>query len=594
MVKNNKEKTDMKYNLSVYWSFAKKHKGLFGFILILVLITEAIKLTDKFLFKVIIDNGTSFSQGILSSEALLKIFSVVAIIYFSYILFKAVLDWFRIHCTNRLDSSLMFDLKTKFFNHLVSLSHSFHTSNKTGSIISRLIRGASSMERMTDVILYSFAPIVFQLIIVSASLIYFSWQPAVVIAVMTLVFISYSIYLQKIQQVANLECNRAEDREKGNISDIFTNIESVKYFGKENTIQNRFRKLAEITKKALIKEWNYFRWLDAGQGLILSLGTFFVIYFPIMQFIRGELTLGTLVFIYTTYGNLIYPLFNFVYGIKNYYRSMADFQPLFEYGKVPQEVKDKVGAKIFKVKKGEIEFNNINFGYNKRKVFEKFYLRTKPNEKIALVGHSGCGKTTLVKLLYRLYDVDEGGILIDGEDIRNFKQESLRSEMSIVPQEAILFDDTIYNNIKFANPSASREEVMQAIQFAQLDKIIINFPKKENTIVGERGVKLSGGEKQRVSIARAILANKKILVLDEATSALDSETEFEIQKDLKKLLEGRTSVIIAHRLSTIMHADRIIVMKNGKIVQQGKHEELIKVAGEYSKLWKLQKGGYIK
>ena len=191
------------------------------------------------------------------------------------------------------------------------------------------------------------------------------------------------------------------------------------------------------------------------------------------------------------------------------------------------------------------------------------------------------------------YDISSGQILIDGEDIRDFKQESLRSEMSIVPQECILFDDTIYNNIAFSNPSASKAQVLDAIKFAHLDKVIENFPEKEQTVVGERGVKLSGGEKQRVSIARAILADKKILVLDEATSALDSETEYEIQKDLARLMQGRTSIIIAHRLSTIMGADKIIVLKHGKIVQEGKHSELSEQPGEYKKLWKLQKEGYM-
>ena len=191
------------------------------------------------------------------------------------------------------------------------------------------------------------------------------------------------------------------------------------------------------------------------------------------------------------------------------------------------------------------------------------------------MGPSGCGKTSLIKLLYRFYDIDSGEILIDGQNIKDVKQESLREEMAIVPQECVLFDDTIYNNVKFSRPSASKEEVLKAMKFAQLDKIIERFPNKEDTIVGERGVKLSGGEKQRVSIARALLADKKILVLDEATSALDSETEQEIQEALKKLMEGRTTIIIAHRLSTIMMADEIIVMDAGKIVQRGKHEDLI-------------------
>jgi ABC-type multidrug transport system fused ATPase/permease subunit len=273
---------------------------------------------------------------------------------------------------------------------------------------------------------------------------------------------------------------------------------------------------------------------------------------------------------------------------------MVDFDALFEYGKIEQEVKDKPNAKVANITEGNIKFKDVNFNYGKRKIFKKLNIEIGKGKKIALVGHSGCGKSTLVKLLYRFYDVDGGSILVDDKDIRDFNQESLRGEMSIVPQEAILFDDTLYNNVAFSKPEASRREIMKAIKFAQLDKIIKEFPKKERTIVGERGVKLSGGEKQRVSIARAILSNKKILVLDEATSALDSETEAEIQKDLARLMQNRTSIIIAHRLSTIMHADVIVVMKKGKIIQMGDHRKLITEGGEYQRLWNLQKGGYIK
>jgi ATP-binding cassette subfamily B protein len=386
----------------------------------------------------------------------------------------------------------------------------------------------------------------------------------------------------------------ASDIEKGMISDVFTNIDSIKYFGKEKKISRNFSKTMKNTKLANLKFWKYYKWLSAGQIGILSIGTFFIIYLPLTQFLSKEITLGTLVFIYTIYGNIVGPVFNLAQGIRKFYRSIGDLHDLFGYGKIENEIKDKPNAEELKIKEGTVEFKNVDFKYGRRKFFSNFNLKIKKNEKLALVGHSGCGKTTLVKLLNRFYDVDSGEILIDGKNITNFKQESLRRETGIVPQECILFDDTIYNNIRFANEKAPREEIMKAMKFAQLDRIIKNFPKKENTIVGERGVKLSGGEKQRVSIARAILANKKILVLDEATSSLDSETEHEIQKDLKKLLKGRTSIIIAHRLSTIMNADKIIVMKNGKILQQGKHEDLIKQRGEYNKLWSLQKGGYIK
>jgi ATP-binding cassette subfamily B protein len=347
------------------------------------------------------------------------------------------------------------------------------------------------------------------------------------------------------------------------------------------------------TKRALKRFWNYFRWLDGGQNFILWSGTFLLLYFSIKSYLLGNITLGTIVLIYTVYGGLFGQIYGFMHGVRNYYRAMTDFHDLFQYGKIEQEVKDKEDARTVEINNGAVEFKDIGFKYQKKRLFKNFNLRVAPGEKVALVGHSGSGKTTLVKLLYRLYDPDTGTIMIDGTDIKDMKQEWLRSELSIVPQECILFDDTIYNNILFSNPRASRADVLRAIKFAQLDKTIKNFPYKEKTVVGERGVKLSGGEKQRVSIARAILANKRIIVLDEATSSLDSQTEHDIQRDLERLLEGRTAIIIAHRLSTIMKADKIVVLDKGEIVQIGTHHQLIKQQGQYRQLWNLQKGGYI-
>jgi ATP-binding cassette subfamily B protein len=409
-----------------------------------------------------------------------------------------------------------------------------------------------------------------------------------------ILFIGYSYYINRIQQSSNLAANNAEDVEKANIADMFTNIDSIKYFGKENTVKKRYGKLSNVTRLAWLKNWDYLRWLDAGQSLILSIGTFLILLFPVLRLLDGTITIGTLVFIYTVYGNLMGPMFGFVHGIRNFYRAMADFEALFQYGKLKNDIKDIPRATNLKVNKGTIEFKNVTFKYHKRKILNNFSLKIPENYKVALVGPSGAGKSTIVRVLYRLYDLDNGSILIDGKDISKVKQESLRQELSIVPQECMLFDDTVYNNISFSRRSATRQEVFAAMKFAQMDKIVKNFPKKEKTIVGERGVKLSGGEKQRVSIARALLADKKILVLDEATSALDSETEHEIQQDLERLMKGRTSIIIAHRLSTIMKADMIVVMDKGRIVQTGTHNELIRKPGIYKKLWNLQKGGYIK
>jgi ATP-binding cassette subfamily B protein len=400
--------------------------------------------------------------------------------------------------------------------------------------------------------------------------------------------------MQKISEPSNVFANKQEDREKGNLADFFTNTDSIRHFGKEKLIIQKYKKLTADTRDAFLKNWGYWRYTNSGQSLIIFSGTFCLLFFSIRSFLAGEISLGTLAFVYTTYMGLMGPLWGLVHGIRNFSKAMADFQELFDYGKIKTSIKDKENAKNLELNKGEINFEDVSFSYpGKKKIFENFSLKVPANKRVALVGHSGCGKSTLTRLLYRLYEVDSGKITIDGTDIREVKQNSLREEMSIVPQECVLFDDTIYNNILFSNPKASHAEVLKAIEFAQLDKLIKNMPEKENTIVGERGVKLSGGEKQRVSIARAILANKKILILDEATSALDSETEFEIQKDLEKLMKGRTSIVIAHRLSTIMKADIIVVMKKGKIIQKGNHRELITQGGEYQRLWDFQRGGYV-
>lgn len=589
-----KEKIDFKHNLSVYFKLLGKYKAVFFWILVVGLILEAAKTVDKYLFKVVIDNGTEFVAQTLTKSVFIQILIGVALAYLILIIGKTIFKWLHLHLINRLDANLILDLKRKFFNHIVYLSHKFHTTHKTGSLISRLGRGGGSVERMTDVLIFNVAPLLFQLVVVSLSLVYFSTTAILVVFVTVVLFLTYSLTIQSWQQESRIIANKKEDIEKGNMADFFTNIDSVKYFGKENRIKSIYAKLTDITRRAFLRSWDYFRWLDAGQSFILALGTFFIVYFPLMEFLDGNMTIGTLVFIYTIYGNIFWPLFSFVHGVKNFYRSMADFQALFQYGKIENDIKDKPGAKNLEIKEGNIEFKNMEFSYGKRRLFKNFNLKVPKNKKVALVGHSGCGKSTLVKLLYRFYDVNSGEIKIDDENINEFKQESLRSEMSIVPQEAVLFDDTVYNNVAFSNPKADKIQVAKAMKFAQLDKIIKEFPKQEKTIVGERGVKLSGGEKQRVSIARAILANKKILVLDEATSSLDSETEHEIQADLEKLMQGRTSIIIAHRLSTIMKADKIIVMDKGKIVQQGTHKQLIRQKGQYRKLWELQKGGYIK
>ena len=588
------EDIDFKYNLGVYFSFLKNYKGIALLLLFFVLLSEISQALDKLLFKFVIDKGELFVKNSLDQGTFTTLLIIAGVAYLLIILIRAITDWWKHYFLAKLDASLIKDLKEKYFNHVIGLSHNFHSSHKTGSLIARITRGGRAIESMTDIIVFNFLPLFFQAFIVTGLLLSISWIPALIMLVTMIIFISYSIFLQKLQKKANVEKNDQEDLEKGTISDVLTNIDSIKYFGKEKLIEKKYSNISKETKKKEITLWNFYNWLSAGQSFIIGLGLFGALLFPLIDFLNGNISIGSLTFIYLIYANLRGPVFSFVHGLRNYYRVMADFESLFYYGKISNEIKNKSNAKKVNIKHGAIEFENVDFKYHRRKIFKDFNLSVKKNQKIALVGHSGCGKSTLVKLLYRLYDIEKGRILIDNQDIRDVKQESLRSELSIVPQECVLFDDTIYNNIKFSNPQATDKEIKRAMKFAQLDKIIRILPEKEKTIVGERGVKLSGGEKQRVSIARAVLANKKILVLDEATSALDSETEHEIQKDLQKLMNNRTSIIIAHRLSTIMHSDKIVVMQKGKIVEMGTHRTLLKKKGHYFKLWNLQKGGYIK
>jgi len=589
-----KRKIDLGKNLKIYLGFLKKYKLAAIAIAILVFFFESTKVIDKFLFKIIVDRGTEFSTGSLAQDAFIAVLISLALIFIGVIIFRVIVRWIRMNLSITLDSKMMMDVKKYFFNHIVHLSQNFHNTNKTGSLITRVIRGSYAIERLNDTIVWNFLPLIFQFTIVSISLIYFDFVYVLIMMIIITLFIAYSLIFQNKQKEYHGIMNQEEDTEKAYISDVMMNIDSIKYFGKEHSIKSKFKKLSNNTRIAMARFWSFFKLMDAGQMVIVGLGTFFIVFFAVKEFLAGNITMGSLVFIFTIYGNIIHPLYSFVNGIRNYYRSMIDFNDLFQYGEIKNEIKDSHDAKELKVREGSIEFKDVDFKYKNRWIFKDFNLKINKNEKVALVGHSGCGKTTLIRLLYRLYNLNNGEILIDNKNINSFKQESLRSELSIVPQECILFDDTIYNNIAFSNPKASKEEVIAAIKFAQLDKVIEESPKKEKTIVGERGVKLSGGEKQRVSIARAILANKKILVLDEATSSLDSKTEHDIQTYLRNLMKNRTSIIIAHRLSTIMHADKIVVMDKGKIIEMGNHNNLIRKKGQYKKLWNLQKGGYIK
>jgi len=574
-------------------TLVKPQQGRFWFLLSIILFTEATYTSEKYLFKVMIDDGTKYAAHTMAQQSFTIAMLWVAAIFFSIVIVRIWLKYMSHHLISMLECDLIANLKRKFFNHIIRLSYGFHTTHKTGSLISRMTRGSRAVESMMDAIVFNAAPIVFQLVVTSIALSSVSLPAMGVIIGTVVLFVAYSVRIQLKLTPFRLVANDQEDVEKGTMADFFTNVDSIKHFGKEQNATDKFYTLTEHTKIAFKKQWDFYAEMDAGQTLIIGIGTLLTITLPLRAFIAGEITLGSIVFIYTIFIGFIGSMYGLVHGIRRFYESTADFESLYSYESITNDIVDKKNAPQLQIKQGTVEFRNVTFAYDQQPIFKDFKLKVGKKQKIALVGHSGSGKSTLVKLLYRLYDVESGAILIDGKDIKGFDQESLRSELSIVPQECVLFDDTIYNNILFSRPDATRAQVQQAIKFAQLDKTIAKFPKQENTIVGERGVKLSGGEKQRVSIARALLADRKILVLDEATSALDSQTEHDIQKDLEELMKNRTTIIIAHRLSTIMRADKIVVLEHGKILQTGTHRELIKQKGKYKELWNLQKGGYL-
>ena len=386
--KRKRRSIDFKFNLSIYFSFLKKYWPSISIMLFAVLFTQASRVADKYLFKTLVDRGTEFTANIISNTFFVEILISLAVIFGLLTVGRFAFKWIQNHLLARLNTRMMRDLKVKFFNHIIGLSYDFHTSHRTGSLISRLIRGGNAVDRMNDVLIFNITPLIFQIIVAGASLIYFDWTSALVIVIISVGFIMYSWYINRIQEPSRLKSNEAEDREKGEVSDMFTNVESIRYFGKETRVKAKYHSFAEKTRNALRTNWDYFRWFDSVQGLILGLGTILIILFPILRFLEGSITIGTVVFIYTVYVGLMGPMYSFVWGLRGYYRAMADFQDLFLYAKIENEVKDVPNAKKLKVSSGAVEFNEVDFGYKRRPIFKKLSLKIPKNKKVALVGPS--------------------------------------------------------------------------------------------------------------------------------------------------------------------------------------------------------------
>jgi len=482
------------------------------------------------------------------------------------------------------------ELSFSTFKHLHALSLKFHLERRTGGlsrIISRGINGVDSVLRFS---LFNTFPTMLEIALVCGVLAYsFGWTYVGIIALTIIAYLWFTYWATERRIDIRRTMNNADNDAGSKAIDSLLNFETVKYFGNETHEANRYDSSMAVYEQAAIKTWVSLAVLNAGQAAIYSVGLTIVMVMAGLSITKGTSTIGDFVMINALMIQLYMPL-NFIgSSYREIKQGLIDVEGMFGILRQNAEIADKPGAPEFKPAKGDIVFENVSFAYDAaRPILKNISLHVPAGKTVAIVGPSGAGKSTISRLLFRFYDITAGRILIDGQNIADVKQESLRRAIGMVPQDTVLFNDTVRYNIRYGRPDATDAEVEEAAKMAQIHKFVMSLPKQYDAMVGERGLKLSGGEKQRVSIARTILKGPPILVLDEATSALDSLTEQDIQNELKRISKNRTTVVIAHRLSTVVDADEIIVLEKGQIAERGTHKVLLKKKGLYADMWNRQ------
>ena len=547
-------------------------------------------LVPPIFYKEIIDILSS-STGITNELSLNAIGVLMIILWIkiaSFIVYR-LYDFWAI----ALEMNIQEWINNFFLQKLQYHSYKFFSENMSWSLISKFRKGVSAFEKLSDIFSWQILPFITNvtiiLIIIGVQNIWISIWIFIVILIFTrLQYVLYK-YIHPYQEKAN-----ALDSEQGGLlSDLIINNYTIKLFASEKKEERKYAKLNYDTAHARKIQYHKSIWIwgsSAAIWIILEIG---IMYLAIRMWWNGTISLGMIVLLQT----YILRLIDFLWGIgqtlRHTFIAISEASEVLQIIDTPHEIQDKSSKKL-KLQHGAISFNNVNFSYGENQIFHDLNFHIKPGERVALVGESGSGKTTITKLLFRLYDIQKGEILIDDQNIAEVTQESLRSSMSMIPQDPILFHRSIRENIAYGKPNASDEEIIAAAKMARCHEFISHLKDDYETLVGERGIKLSWGERQRVAIARAILENKQIIVMDEATSALDSESEFLIQEAIEELMQNKTLLIIAHRLSTIMKMDKIIVMDQGKIAEKGSHKELLaKDNGIYKKLRNIQSGGFI-
>ncbi|MGQ0485577.1 MAG: ABCB family ABC transporter ATP-binding protein/permease [Hyphomicrobiales bacterium] len=483
------------------------------------------------------------------------------------------------------------DLANRTFRHLHALSLKFHLERRTGGLSRIVSRGTLGIDTVLRFSLFNTFPTILEIALVAGVLAWsFGWPYAAVI-LGTVVFYVWFTYAATEWRIAiRRAMNDADTDANTKAIDSLLNFETVKYFGNEDHEAERFDRSMAKFEKAAVKTWVSLAVLNAGQAFIYAVGLTVIMVMSAIAIHNGQATVGDFVLINALMIQLYMPL-NFIgSSYREIKQGLIDVEQMFALLAVNAEIADRPDARPLKTAKGEVVFDRVSFAYDAaRPIIRDLSFTVPPGHTVAIVGPSGAGKSTVSRLLYRFYEVSGGRILIDGQDIAAVTQKSLRAAIGMVPQDTVLFNDTIRYNIRYGRPDAGDEEVEAAAKLAQIHKFVVSLPKGYDSMVGERGLKLSGGEKQRVSIARTILKGPPILILDEATSALDSHTEQDIQSALRKVARNRTTLVIAHRLSTVVDADEIIVLEAGRIAERGTHVKLLKKKGIYAGMWNRQR-----
>jgi ATP-binding cassette subfamily B protein len=580
--------------LSIYWRHARKYWPMLIISALSIFVIIATDLILPFVYKRLFDQLAidPIHNGIRADMS--QIYQTIR-----YIGLVMCCSWFGWHILlysiNQFESKTMRDLLDYCFQYLQMHSHRFFSDNFAGALVKRVNRFSAGFEAIADQVTLEMGQTILRVLFLIGILFWRNTMLGTVFLIWTILFVVFNVGFARWKLKFDLARAEMDTKVTAQLADTISNAINLKLFAGTEREVVYFKEVTERHHKARYKTWSLGLWSDGAQGASVRILEITILLMALRYWSVGILTIGDFILLRSYLSQLTEHVRSVGKNVRRIYEVMADSNEMTEILMRPHEIVDNLDAKNLIVSGGVVEFRDVQFAYAEghRLILQDFSLITKPGERVGIVGPSGGGKSTILKVLVRLHDICEGQILIDGQDITSIAQSSLHRNIAFVPQDPTLFHRTLMENIRYSRADATDEEVIEAARLAHCHEFISHFPLGYQTLAGERGVKLSGGERQRIAIARAILTQAPILVLDEATSSLDSESEAFIQDSLSQLMVGRTVIAIAHRLSTIQKMDRIIVVKNGQIVEEGNHDELVSVEdGHYQRLWGLQSATY--